>query len=289
MASTVSLPQTLSPERIFEIARTLPADLSVLSKLNELLRDPNTELSAISAQLRRDVALSARIVKLSNSPMFGGGRTIATPDEAVNCVGFGEILKLVGTATAGRLSENTLQCYDISAKLLRDNMLYGAFAAEALARSARIDPRVAYCAGLLRSVGLMILDRAGRGQAASAPLYSASRWPDYLSWEKAVFGIASCEVTGILLDEWQFPAEISQAIRSHYVTEPGDIEQPLAVLLNVANGMAQAVCRSFQGEEALWQVTPEKLAAAGLEEEHFEKAIVDTESAFEAAQAALGQ
>jgi hypothetical protein len=33
-------------------------------------------------------------------------------------------LFFVGTATAGRMSESALQCYDISAKLLRDNMLY---------------------------------------------------------------------------------------------------------------------------------------------------------------------
>lgn len=289
MAIAHSLPASLTRERILEIARTLPADLGILSQLNELLRDPNTELSEIARHLRRDVALSAQIVRLSNSPMFGGGRGISTPDDAVSCVGFGEILKLVGTATAGRLSENALQCYDISAKLLRDNMLYGAFAAEALARSARIDPRIAYCAGLLRAVGLMVLDRAGRGNHLSAPLYSPSRWPDFLSWEKDVFGMGNSEVTALLLDEWNFPPELGEAVRSHYVTCPDDLEKPLAVLLNVANGMAHAVCRSFRGEENLWEVTPEKLAAAGLEEEAFESAIVETELSFEKALSALGR
>jgi HD-like signal output (HDOD) protein len=278
----------LTHEKIVDIARALPADLRVLSKLGDLLKDVNSELDEIAALLRRDVTLSAKIVRISNSPMFRGGRSIATTDEAVNCVGFGEILKLVGTATAGRLSENTLQCYDIGAKLLRDNMLYGAYAAEALARSAGLDPRVAYSAGLLRSVGLMVLDRAGRGNPATMPLYSPSRWPDYVSWETDVFGIPSCEVTAILLEEWDFPTEVSTAIRSHYITQPGDRECALGVLLNVANGMAQLVCRSFRGEENLWKITPEKLRAAGLTEADFEPAIVATEESFEAANAALG-
>ena len=288
MLAAPASPIPLSREKIVEIARALPADLRVLSKLGDLLKDVNSELDAIAALLRRDVALSAKIVRISNSPMFGGGRSIATTDEAVNRVGFGEILRLVGTATAGRLSENTLQCYDISAKLLRDNMLYGAFAAEALARPAGLDPRVAYSAGLLRSVGLMVLDRAGRGHATKSPLYSSSRWPDYVTWETNVFGIQSCEVTAILLDEWQFPHEVSEAIRAHYVTQPGDQECPLAVLLNVANGMAQLVCRSFKGEDNLWKITPEKLRAAGLTEADFEPAIVATEESFEAANMALG-
>jgi len=278
----------LSRETIVEIASTLPADIRVLSKLTELLQDVDSDLDEISALLRGDVTLSAQVVRIGNSPMFGGARTIATVEEAVQCVGFGQILKLVGTATAGRLSEATLQCYDISAKLLRDNMLYGAFAAEALARPAGIDPRLAFSAGLLRSVGLMVLDRSGRGDSTSAPLYSSSRWPDYVTWEKRVFGISSCEVTALLLDEWRFPNEMAEAIRAHYILEPGDMDCPLAVLLNVGNGMARFVSRSFQGEDNLWEITPEKLSAIGLTEDDFEPAIVATEKSFEAAILSLG-
>lgn len=288
MSTCLTDPPTLPRERILAISRTLPADIRVLSKLTELLQNMESELDEVAELLRGDVTLAAKIVRVSNSAMFGGGRAIATIEEAVQCVGFGQILKLVGTATAGRLSENHLQCYDISAKLLRDNMLYGAFAAEALARPAGIDPRLAYSAALLRSVGLMVLDRAGRGDSATAPLYSPSRWPDYLSWEKRVFGTSSCEVTAVLLDAWNFPADMGAAIRAHYVSEPGDTENPLGVLINVANGMARFVSRSFQGEDNLWTITPEKLAAVNLTEADFEPAIVKTESAFAAAMQALG-
>ena len=110
----------------------------MLSKLSAMLKDPNSELDELSALLRRDVALSAHIVRISNSASYGGGRSISSIEEAVNLVGFGAILKLVRTATAGRMSEAALQCCDISAQLLRDNMLYAAFAAEALAEPASI-------------------------------------------------------------------------------------------------------------------------------------------------------
>lgn len=287
MSTCLTESPSLSRERILEIARTLPADIRVLSQLTELLQNVDSDLDEIAELLRRDVTLAAKIVRISNSPLFGRGRSIATTEEAVKCVGFGQILKLVGSATAARLSENTLQCYDISAKLLRDNMLYGALAAEALARPAGIDPRIAYSTGLLRSVGLMVLDRVGRGDSASAPLFAPSRWPDYLTWEKRVFGISSCEVTALLLEEWNFPPEMGAAIRNHYVTEPGEQENALGVLINVANGMARFVCRSFQGEENLWTITPEKLAVVGLTEADFEPAIVKTEASFEAASLAL--
>ena len=166
-------------------------------------------------------------------------------------------------------------------------MLYGAIAAEARAQPARLDPCVAYCAGLLRCVGLMILERAGRSRGSTAPVYSALQWPDYAAWETAVFGISSTEVTSVLLDEWNFRSEVSRAIRHHDVRDPGDHAHRMTVLLNVANGMAQFVSRSFLGENALWKITPEKLQAAGLKEEDFEGAIANTESSFDEAIAAL--
>lgn len=276
----------LSRERLITIARTLPADLSVLAKLSEMLQDPNSELEKIAALLSRDVSLSSKIVRISNSPMFGGGRKVASAEEAVNCVGFGEVLKLVGTATAGRMSENSLHCYNISARLLRNNMLYGAFAAEALAHRAGLDPRTAYNAGLLRAVGVMVLDRIGR-DLAPQPLFAPSRWTDYVAWERGAVGTTSYETTAIILEEWQFPAELCGAIRAHYLAEPADYDHQLAVVLNLANSLAQRVSRSFQGEERWWAITPEKLQAARLTEDDFEPALLATEKSFEAAIAAL--
>jgi HD-like signal output (HDOD) protein len=198
----------ISREKILQVARSLPADLHVLSKLGEMLQDINSELDQIAALLRRDVALAARIVRISNSAMFGGGGQVASIEDAVNRVGFSEILKLVGTATAARFTERALDYYQIGAHKLRDNMLYSAFAAEALARAAGTDTRVAYTAGLLRPLGMMVLDRASRGHLNVLQRYNSSRWATYAEWESAVFGTTNCDVAGLVLEEWRFPVEI---------------------------------------------------------------------------------
>src|SRR5688572_25217922 len=170
VVSAVSTP--FSREKLLQVARTLPADLNVLSQLGEMLQDVNSELDQVAELLRRDVALATRIVRISNSPMFSGGGQIASTEEAVNRVGFSEILKLVGTATAARMTERNIEYYGISAETLRENMLFGAFAAEALARAAGMDARVAYTAGLMRTLGVMVLDRACRGQLNPSQAYT---------------------------------------------------------------------------------------------------------------------
>jgi len=283
--SAVATP--FSREKLLQIARSLPADLNVLSKLGEILQDVNSELDEIAGLLRRDVALAARIVRISNSPMFGGGGAIASIEDAVNRVGFSEILKLVGTATAARFSERALEHYDVSAVKLRDNMLYCAFACEALARRAGFDSRTAYTAGLLRPLGLMVLDRAGRGQVHWTKRFASSGAPNYSAWEGGMFGVDNCEVTALILDEWRFPKELSTGIRSHYLGRADDHGSQLACLLNVANGLALKVTRALAGETTWWEINAEKLRGASVEIDDLSDAATSADEAFDAAIAAL--
>jgi HD-like signal output (HDOD) protein len=276
-----------SREKILQIARSLPADLQVLSALGEMLQDVNSELDEIATLLRRDVALAARIVRIGNSPMFGGGGGIASIEEAVNRVGFSEILKLVGTATTARYAERALEHYKISALKLRDNMLYGAFAAEALAQAVGVDPRMAYTAGLLRPLGMMVLDRAGRGNLQWTDHFDPARFPTYSAWEGSIFGIDSLSVSALILEEWRFPREVIGAIRSHHLDRPEDFENQLACVLNLAGGLTNREGRAFVGEIKWWDITPEKLQGLGLAPEHLEPVVATTTAAFEAAVSAL--
>jgi HD-like signal output (HDOD) protein len=280
-------PVAFSREKILQIARSLPADLHVLSSLGEMLQDVNSELDEIAGLLRRDVALAARIVRISNSPVFGGGGQIASVEEAVNRVGFSEILKLVGTATASRFSEHALEHYAIDAATLRDNMLFGAFAAEALARAAGADARIAYTAALLRPLGLMVLDRAGRGHVQWTQRFSTSRWPSYSAWEGSIFGVDNCEVTALILDEWRFPRELGAAIRAHYLARQLDYGGQLACLLNVAGGVAEHGGRAFVGETAWWGINAEKLRGAHVTAEDLAPAAEAASAALDAALTAL--
>jgi HD-like signal output (HDOD) protein len=287
----VAVPATLVPvfsrERLLQVARTLPADVQVLAQLGTMLQDVNTELDEIAALLRRDAMLAARIVRISNSPMFCGGGSIGSVEEAVNRVGFGEILKLVGTASTARLAQRPLELYQIDALKLRNNMLCCAFAAEALARPAGLDPRPAYVAGLLRPLGLIVLDTAGRGHNPLTAPYQPGRWATYTEWEREKWGMVSGDVTAMILDEWRFHPDVSRGTKTHYLAQEEDYARPLAVLLNVACGLVDRLGLTFAGEESWWKITDDKCQAAGLTADDLDPATAHTELAFLAAKAAL--
>lgn len=287
MAVATGINPAFSREKILQIARALPADLQVLSALGEMLQDVNSELEEIATLLRRDVALAARIVRIANSPMIGGNGQIASVEEAVNRVGFSEILKLVGTASAARFAERALELYRVDAERLRDNMLYTAFAAETLGRFAGLDARLAYTAGLMRPLGLMVLDRAARNQPGAAVPFEIARHPHYVAWEREHFQTTSGQVAALIMEEWRFPKEVRAALRSQYLSQPSELELPLACVLNLASSLAHARERGLAGEACWWELNVTKLRGANVSHDDLEVAGDAAEAAFQEAVAAL--
>ena len=261
-------------------AGKLPAAPQVLGGLCELLQDVNTDLEQIAEQVRMDPALSARVIRMSNSVVFGGRGSVASVDEAVSRVGFSEIVRLVGVATVAGLVDRSLTAYDLTADRLRESLLMHALASETLAGETSVEPHTAYAGGLLRGIGMMVLDRVARGRDAKAPNFDATKFASYAEWERQRFGITASEVATMILEDWRFPAELIRGIERHL--EPADdTAEPFPALLNLAGSVAAANGLCLAGEQQAWTVTPAKLAAAGLTAEQVEGAGEQARTAFE--------
>lgn len=278
----------ISREQILEAARNLPTAPQVLGGLCELLQDVNSDLDQIANQIRLDATLAARVIRISNSAVFGMGSVrIGAVEEAVNRVGFGEILRLVGVATVSRLVDRELACYCVDAGRLRESLLLHAIASEALARPADVDPRTAYTAGLVRALGVMVLDRVARGRLPADDCYNPERYPTYIEWESASFGLTNPEVTTVILDEWRFEGGLVAAIQSHLLVRAMDAGDRLACVINLAGSIVANAGLALPGETAHWGVTPEKLAAAGLEAEQVASAAEEAQAIFTRQRSAL--
>lgn len=277
----------LTRDQILDHARALPAAPRVMAELCELLQDINTDLDHIALVIRADPALAARVIRISNSVVYGGEWQVASIDEAVNRVGFEEVLRLVGTASVAGFVDRSLTVYGLEAEDLRSSLLMHALATEALARHTVIDPRSAYTAGLLRSIGMMVLDRAARGRLADNLVYDPQQFPTYVDWETARFGLGSPDVTRMVLDEWRFPDDVVTAIEEQLLRRPGSFENPFACILNLAGSIVTEAGLALPGERDLWTITPEKLAGAGIDESHLQAATEDARAQYERQSAGL--
>ena len=259
----------VSPEKILTTARLLPAAPQVMAGLCELLQDDNSDLDQVAQQISVDAALAARVIRISNSLAYGGATRVGSVDDAVTRVGFGEILRLVGIATVAGLADRKLTFYDIPAERMRESLLLHALAAEALARHAGIDAPTAYAGGLLRALGMMVLDRVAREREPAPEVFELPRFANYSLWEEATFGIGSSDVTTTILDEWRFAPQLVDALDRHLLIVEESHEDRLAVALNLAGAIVVEAGLGLPGETEAWTPTARKLAALELDAEQW--------------------
>ena len=270
-------------DRIIEIARTLPPAPKVLAGLGKLLRDPNSGVGQISEMIKRDAPLASQIIRISNSVVYAGSASvrIGAIEDAVGRVGYEEIHRLVSCVTAERLVDRALTFYGIPAETMRENMLYTALTCEALAREAGMDPREAYTAGLMRTLGILVLDRLAERLGVAAR-YDPEHDEAYRVWEGRIFGLGNCAIAGIILAEWSFPAEIVAAVRDHHLAGEPDRAERLACLLHLASAIVAGTNHGLPGERQLWNFSPETFAAVGLNFRQIDSAGRSALKAFEA-------
>jgi HD-like signal output (HDOD) protein len=258
---------SLTRETIITLGNKLAPAASTFSRLRTLLLDPDTELDEIVKLIRLDPALTFHVVRMSNSVLFGLREKTDSLDRAVGRVGLGEIFRLVGLAATQQVCQRDLAAYRLSSTRLWENAVATAAAAEVLAQRAARDAGLAYTAGLLRSIGRVVLDGAALGQVYPGE----AEWPSVSEWEKKTFGITSLEVATVLLAHWRFPAEVVESVRAHY--EPlSDLECSNigACVLNLACGVAARFGLDLPGEGGDWLSSPAKLTLAGVSQTDME-------------------
>lgn len=280
MVERMPVDLALTRDQILAKARTLPASPRVMAELCQLLQDVNTDLDQIAGVIRVDQALASRMIRISNSVVYGSDWQVASIDDAVNRVGFEEVLRLVGTASVAGFVDKALAVYLLEAETVRASLLLHALASESVARYTSVDPRTAYTAGLLRATGMMVIDRAARERLPQSKVFDHNKFATYSEWEHLRFGLGSADANRMILDEWRFPDEIVTGIEEHLLDRDSAYENPLACVVNLAGSIVAGQQLAFPGEISHWTVTTEKLAAAGISEFQLEAAAEEAQQNF---------
>lgn len=256
-------------KELVEVAQDLPSGPRLVVELGQVIRNPQAEAGEITALLRQDASLVARIIRMANSPFYARSEPAGSIEEALACVGFREVHRLVGAIAASQLADQKLRLYGMDGPTLRANSLFVAVIMEELAEAAGEDPRSCYTVGLLRSIGKMALEKLA-DEDTTATTYAASGEAGLDVWEHKNWGMTNCEVAEHILTYWRLPHETVIAIRHHY--HPENMQNPVIHLLSLATAAAEDRFFGLPGEIGLWKCSPENFAKAGLTERQFQTA-----------------
>ena len=236
---------------VLGVAQRLPSTSHVFAQVNRLLDDPNTDLDAISELVKMDPVLSFRVLQLANSAIYGFRTACSDLSEALARLGFTEINRLVGLIATKNLCTSFLSVYGLSSEVFWDDSMRSALACEWLSqRHAYGDGRTAYTAGLLRSMGKVVMQRILVDRPVSWRSYvDASGGLPLLAWETEMFGLTNTEAAGVLMEKWKLPAELVHAVKTHCESEGA---APLPHLLRLGASVAAQLDAALPGEAVYW-------------------------------------
>jgi HD-like signal output (HDOD) protein len=189
---------------------TLP---EIYLRVREVVDDPDSTMDDLANVLKLDPAISARLLRIVNSPLYGFPKQVDTITRAVNLLGVQAINDLVTATTVGRtFSGMTMQLMDVSI-FWRKSVLCALLAGK-IAKSCGIDDSERFfIEGLLRDIGHLVLYQAAPKRAQSALVESAYLDSSLAEVEQSNIGCDFTEVGAELIKSWGMPVQIEQAVR----------------------------------------------------------------------------
>ncbi|MDA0269731.1 MAG: HDOD domain-containing protein [Chloroflexi bacterium] len=184
----------------------------VAARVPALSGDGRFSAHELAQAISSDPALTARVLRLANSPYFSHPRRIGTIRDAVVLLGFHQIraaalaLSVVNGSTDGESA--------VDEHFWRYSLTVG-LVAEVLAHSEpheAVRPEDAFMAGLLHCIGRLAIQQVRPRILERATLVAGAGEGSVEDAQRSLFGYTDAEVGGALLLEWGFAPVIALAV-----------------------------------------------------------------------------
>ena len=194
-------------------------------RLLALLDDPNVSLREVADVSVRDVGISATMLRMANSAMFGLRGRVGSISDALRVIGTMQARLLVLASGVSEAARKELPIYELAAgSFLRHSELVGNLTMFIAREVGYADIGSAYSAGLLHDIGKVVINGFARQQSDSGEVTSIAgeleaSTGNLRDLERHLYGKSHSEVGKELAEMWNLPAEIVHAIEFHHATE----------------------------------------------------------------------
>lgn len=192
--------------------RDLPPMPAVAIKVLELLGDANVKYEKLGEAISADPAVSARLLKVSNSAFYSMNRQIKTLSHAIAIVGERTLRSLILAASLEGMNKS----YGLLEKLLWEDAIGCAVGCRILARRFNTaDPEEAFLAGLFRHLGKIVMNYSDPDAYRSLAEASYEEGLSTSELEGRFFPYAHAVVGAAVLDKWNFNRSLVMSTLHH--------------------------------------------------------------------------
>ena len=240
-----------SLKQLLSRMRSIPSVPPLYIELTNCLKAKNASIEKAAAIIQKDMGMSAKVLQLANSGLFGAGGRIGSAVEAVAFLGLDTIRTLLLTLHAFSEFQPGGACNFSMQSLWSHSMTTGVMAERIIQSMPSGVPGQGHMRmiGLLHDTGRLVL-------AANLPqsFEQAHRLvveKNIVHWEaeREVFGATHAEVGAYLFGLWGLPETIVEAVAYHH--EPRKCPHPGSAMLTALH-VADVLALLQDDPEATW-------------------------------------
>jgi putative nucleotidyltransferase with HDIG domain len=260
--------QPIDLKKAIQNLDSLPAMPVIAQKILTLSLDTDAGELQLLKLIEKDPQISARIIGLSNTPLFGASKQVASVPDAAMLLGLTRVKSVaVGIAVMSSLSKQPKGLLDIQHLWLHSLGVALGMRVISRAMPSRTRPLEdeIFLAGLLHDIGFMVLNHLDMNLSDRLHQKLAAE-PDrpVSEVEAEVITVSHATLGAELARHWDLPERIIAVLRYHHTpdVEEAAAGQPLIALIN----LAEKLLPSFGISEVVnTEITDEDWVALGID------------------------
>jgi putative nucleotidyltransferase with HDIG domain len=264
-------------KHITSLLKSFPSMPGAAVKLLALMDDPEINVAQIEKILLQDAGLTANLLKLANSAYFGIPSKVGSVRQAVLLLGLKRLIQMVIASCVSAIMDKPVPGYDLPPGELWRHSIAVSVAAEGLIKELNVDAaEEIFTAALLHDVGKLVLGEFVEDDYNKIE-NALSGGIAFETAEDMVLGTNHADIGARILNQWDLPPDIINAVRWHHEPESAQKSDLMLDIVHVANVMCLMMGIGVgRGDGLQHQPSEVVVERLGLESHHFEKVASQT-------------
>lgn len=219
--------------------RNLPSVPTLMIEISRLLDDPNTSAAELGSIISKDQAMVAKVLMVANSPLYGIPRKVSTVEFAIVILGFNHIKNIVVALSVIEAFQSSSKENWNRNKFWSHSLSTGVLAKRIAGDLGYGKTGEAFTAGLLHDIGISAIQRYFPKEFNEILKFVDREGTRFSVAEKSILGLTHDEIGQFLIDNWNLPETLGQAVRYHHQPTLANNDKVLPAIIHLADFMTQ--------------------------------------------------
>jgi HD-like signal output (HDOD) protein len=255
----------ISPAAVVRQEMELASLPDIFFQISESLRNPRSSASYVAEVISKDVALSAKLLKMVNTPFYGFPSAVDTLSRAVTIVGTNQLTNLALGVSVIASFEGVPEDFFTLKEFWLHSVTCGIVARLLAVRAGLDSGEKFFVAGLLHDIGRLVMLKNHLKASIDVLRPAKIGRRALVDVEKAVWGCTHAEIGGRMLKSWRLPAFLEVLVHHHHSPMEASLAVEAAVI-HVADFITHGMGIGSSGASLVPEMDPVAWESLGVDE-----------------------